>query len=219
MVSSYLYKKLIRPIFVIRSSPHSVALGVSLGLFIGLTPTVGLQMILVLVIGTIIHANRIIAILLTWISNPLTFLPMYYGYYWIGAMIFGRDIWTFASFSKKMDELVVARQELGYLGMFKLLGSDVFLPMTIGSVIIALVVAIPAYPLTRRALRRHKERRAARRRERRARLEAQRAEAGETETPENGLRRESGGAEERQKQDPECVTTAAIESKAGGTSD
>lgn len=221
MVSSYLYKKLIRPIFIIRSSHHSVALGVSLGLFVGLTPTVGLQMVLVLVVGTLIKANRIIALILCWISNPLTFLPMYYGYYWLGAVIFGREIWTFRNFSQKMDELVVAKQELGYVGMFKLLGSDVFLPMTVGSIIIGLVVAIPAYPLTLRALRRHKARRDARRRERQARLAVQRAEEGGTGTPENGHIREAGVAEARQKEVPECVTTAAADTKTGtgGTRD
>lgn|GEM_PF-508498 len=156
-------KKLIRTVLLIRNSPHSLALGVALGLFIGLTPTVGIQMLLVVVIGTLIGANRIIALVLCWISNPLTFLPLYYLFYLLGAWILGTDLWTFVSFSRKMNDMIFVRDESGFMGVFRLFSYEVFGPMWLGSVIIALVVAVPSYPLTRRLVVRFRVQRSVRR--------------------------------------------------------
>ena len=83
----YFYKKFVQPIFTINDTPHSIALGVALGVFVALTPTMGAQMLIILVVGTLIKANRIIGVLLVWISNPVTIIPMYYGYYWLGGQV------------------------------------------------------------------------------------------------------------------------------------
>ncbi len=178
-VYRFFYKKLVRPIFVIRSSPHSIALGTSLGLFISLTPTVGFQMLLVLVIGTMIGANRIIAILLCWISNPITFLPMYYGYYYLGVKILGLDPWTFGSFQEKMNQFLETSQDLGYRGTIEMLRHDIIWPLWVGSLIIAVVTALPAYPLTRFLLKRFHRKRDEKRRARRARFLAEQASGEE----------------------------------------
>jgi uncharacterized protein (DUF2062 family) len=136
-------------------------------MFIALTPTVGFQMILVILIGTAINANRIIALILCWISNPLTFLPMYYGYYYLGAKILGRDLWIFSSFSRKMEEFLEAKQDLGYMGTIELFGSEFIWPLWVGSLILALVAAIPCYPAVLYAVRRQRRLREERRRARR----------------------------------------------------
>ncbi len=168
-VYRYFYKKLIRPIFTIRSSPHSIALGLAFGLFIALTPTVGFQMILVVVIGTLIKANRIIALVVVWISNPLTFIPMYYGYYSLGGWILGVELWAFDNFSLKFNEFLTTGEDHGYSTMAREFGSEIFYPLWVGSLIIAIVAAIPTYPLTRYALRRAREKKQALWKEARAR--------------------------------------------------
>ena len=50
-----LYERMVRPILQLNDSPHSISLGITLGLFIGLTPTVGLQMVIVVILGTLIR--------------------------------------------------------------------------------------------------------------------------------------------------------------------
>ena len=96
----------------------------ALGLFVSLTPTVGFQMVLVVVIGTLIRANRIVAVILCWISNPVTFLPMYYGYYYLGAKILDLDLWTFGNFSRKLQEFSAATRDLGYLETVRMFHRD-----------------------------------------------------------------------------------------------
>lgn len=157
-MSHFLYKKFIKPIFTINDTPHSIALGVVLGVFVALTPTVGFQMITVAVIGTFIKANRIIGVILCWISNPITFIPMYYGYYWVGGKVLATDLWTFGNFSEKMNGVLAARETVGYVEAFKQLGADTLLPMFVGSLIVATVFSIPLYPITLSALIKHRTR-------------------------------------------------------------
>ena len=157
----YIHKKLIRPIFTINGTPHSIALGAALGVFISLTPTVGIQMMTAVIIGTFIKANRIIAALLCWLSNPVTILPMYYSYYWLGGKILGIELWTFGNFSERLNELIATKEQLGYLTALKQLGFETALPLWVGSLIIATVLTLPIYPLTLYALRRHRRMRRA----------------------------------------------------------
>jgi uncharacterized protein (DUF2062 family) len=156
-VWNYLYNKLIRPIFTINDTPHSIALGVAFGMFVALTPTVGLQILTIAVIGTLIKANRIIGFILCWISNPITLIPMYYGYYWLGGKVLNIQLLTFGTFSDKIDRIVETTEKFGYLVLFKQLGYEFALPLWVGSLIIAFVVSAPLYPITRYALRRHRQ--------------------------------------------------------------
>lgn len=84
---SFVYNRLIKPIFEIKDSPHSISLGVALGLWIAFTPTIGIQMIMALIICTIFRANILIAIAMCWISNPVTMVPFYYTYYRVGLVV------------------------------------------------------------------------------------------------------------------------------------
>ena len=156
----YFHRKLIQPIFTINDTPHSIALGTALGIFIALTPTVGVQMALAVILGTLIRANRIIAVVLCWISNPVTFLPMYYGYYWLGGKVLGIDTWTFGNFSERFQDLMLTRERLGYIASIKQLGFETALPLWVGSLIVATVAALPAYPLVLVLLQRKRRRQA-----------------------------------------------------------
>ena len=155
------YNKIVRPIFTINDTPHAIALGVSLGVFIGFTPTVGYQMILVLLIGTLIRANRIVAVLLTWISNPITAIPLYYAYYWLGCKVMDVEIWTFSTFAPKVQGIWGGDPEASFwvrvLTVFSKLATEIGAPLFLGSFIIALVLAVPLYPWIRWLLKRHRK--------------------------------------------------------------
>ncbi len=65
-------------------SPHRLALGIALGFFVAWTPTIGLQMVIVVLLATALRANNRVGIALVWVSNPLTLIPIYLPNYWIG---------------------------------------------------------------------------------------------------------------------------------------
>jgi hypothetical protein len=65
-------------------TPHRIALGMAIALFVAFTPTIGLQMFIAVAIAALFRANKAICIPIVWISNPITALPIYYFCWWIG---------------------------------------------------------------------------------------------------------------------------------------
>lgn len=61
-----------------------LARGIAVGLFVALTPTVGLQTLLMLLFCALLRGNFLAAFAVSWISNPVTLAPLYFGYYLLG---------------------------------------------------------------------------------------------------------------------------------------
>ena len=96
------YDKLIKPIFSLKGSPHSIALGLAIGLWWALTPTVGIQMTVSFIFCTVARANVPIALAMCWVSNPVTFIPMYYGYYWLGLILLNTPATPWEEFKEQI---------------------------------------------------------------------------------------------------------------------
>ena len=58
-------------------TPHRIALGVAVGVFVAWTPTVGFQMILTIFLAWLLRANKLVGVPFAWISNPFTLIPIY----------------------------------------------------------------------------------------------------------------------------------------------
>ncbi|MEM9220215.1 MAG: DUF2062 domain-containing protein [Cyanobacteria bacterium P01_F01_bin.150] len=76
----YYYLRLIRQ----RGSAAAIARGLSAGVFAGLFPLFGLQTIIGIGIATICRGNKIIAAAATWVSNPLTYVPIFFFNFRVG---------------------------------------------------------------------------------------------------------------------------------------
>ena len=77
--AKYYYLKFLR----LQGDPHSLAMGVAIGLFVGITPTIPLHSALIIILAWPLRGNILAAfIAATAISNPLTWLPQYY-FSWI----------------------------------------------------------------------------------------------------------------------------------------
>lgn len=91
--------------------PEGLARGVAIGLFAGLTPIVGFQTAVILLACLLLRANFPAAFTVSWISNPLTVAPLYWGFHEIGRVIF-QHIPLFSSDQVYMqglgDEMVFA---------------------------------------------------------------------------------------------------------------
>jgi uncharacterized protein len=71
--------------------PHRLALGVAIGVFVTFTPTVGFQMVIAVFLAWWLRANKAVGVPVVWISNPATFVPIYYSCYWVGRHILGKN--------------------------------------------------------------------------------------------------------------------------------
>jgi hypothetical protein len=152
-------KELIRRILRIDDTPHSIAFGTSIGMLIAMTPTIGIQVIVAAAVCTALRANRLAGIVMVFISNPLTMVPIYWADYWLGAKLIG------AAMISKEDFAAIWRRitDAGMIGWvreaFVVLTGEIFLPMMLGGTLIGLALAVPLYPITFRAVTARRRRR------------------------------------------------------------
>ena len=83
----YLYLRLIR----LRSTTPAIARGLAVGVFAGLFPFFGAQTIFGLVLAMAVRGNKLTAAVGTWISNPLTYVPIYVFNFNVGQLILGTN--------------------------------------------------------------------------------------------------------------------------------
>jgi len=163
-------EKIIRPILEAKDTPESIAMGVAVGMFVALTPTVGVQMAIAVFIGTLMNRytrfkmNRVVAIAMCWVSNPVTVIPIYYGFLWLGWIVMGRGLvppMTVTEWNNILSKHMTnnADTALGYVkGMLFAGIGELAIPMWIGAMIIATIISIPLYPITKRAVIRYRSR-------------------------------------------------------------
>ncbi|AFY69516.1 Protein of unknown function DUF2062 [Thalassoporum mexicanum PCC 7367] len=81
----YIYLRVIRS----NSSPKSIARGLAAGVFSGMFPFFGLQTIIALVLAFVLRGNKLVAAIATWISNPITYIPLYMFNFYLGKWLLG----------------------------------------------------------------------------------------------------------------------------------
>jgi uncharacterized protein (DUF2062 family) len=164
----------------LRGSPRAIAGGVGVGLVVAFTPTIGFQGLLALAIATLLNVNRPVAVVLTWLTNPLTIPPVYAFTYYLGSFF-----WPGPGMAEATRAMREAAGELASLDLLALraqldvlvgLGIDIFVPMWIGGFLVGGVATAIAYPLTLRAVVEFRGRRARRRTTRKSRRSAKAAQ-------------------------------------------
>lgn len=75
----------------LRGLPEEIAKGVALGIFIGMTPTFGFQMVIALFFAYLLRENRLAALLGVWVTNPVTAPFIYAIEYEMGRILLGME--------------------------------------------------------------------------------------------------------------------------------
>ncbi len=70
-------------------TPGERARGLAVGVFSGCFPLFGFQIVLGILLSTILKGNRLLAVSGTWISNPMTYLPLFWFNYNVGCFFLG----------------------------------------------------------------------------------------------------------------------------------
>jgi uncharacterized protein len=163
----------------IHDTPHSIAMGVSIGTFLGWGPLYGAHTILALAVAALARCNKAAAVLACWVNNPVTMVPLLYLQYLLGSLtIFGNASgggWkTIVKLKDSLAQVSLFRfgESMHHLGDSVRAGWEVFWPWLVGSLISSTVLAALAYPVAKRAVIRHRHRAELRRAERHCRLQA-----------------------------------------------
>ncbi|MBD2093194.1 DUF2062 domain-containing protein [Microcoleus sp. FACHB-1515] len=80
----YFYYRLMR----LEGSTEAIARGFAVGVFAGLFPLFGLQTIIGIALAILVRGNKIMAAAGTWISNPITNLPIFFFNFKVGSWLF-----------------------------------------------------------------------------------------------------------------------------------
>ena len=145
-----------------KDPPHKIALGLALGIFIGFLPIMGIQMATVSILAIPLRANLKAALVGVWISNPFTFIPLYYANYLFGRLFVPSTAVTWEEFSGVISHASewnwsALRDSLSNLID---MGTDILVPLWVGSAILGVVFGVPTYILTFRFVVRHRAKRA-----------------------------------------------------------
>jgi uncharacterized protein (DUF2062 family) len=165
VIEKLIKEKLFNPVLHSTAPVSEVSLGVAIGVFLGLTPTVGLQMYLVALVWCIYryifcrHFNLPVGVAMVWISNPLTMVPLYYLFlvtgYWL---LETQNSISYELFTEYLGHIssMEGTWEMIFAGARFLL-IDLGWPMIIGSLVYAVPGFIISYVMTERIVTSHRK--------------------------------------------------------------
>ena len=70
-------------------TPGQRARGLAAGIFCGCFPIFGFQTLLGIALASVVRGNHILAAAGTWISNPFTYVPLFWFNFRVGALVLG----------------------------------------------------------------------------------------------------------------------------------
>ncbi len=85
----YWWQEFQRQLRELRGQPHEISLGMAIGVFIGITPTMPFHTVLAVSLALLLRASKLAAVLGVWVCNPLTIPLFYYGSYRLGRFVLG----------------------------------------------------------------------------------------------------------------------------------
>ena len=122
-------------------TPGQRARGVAAGVFCGCYPFFGLQTILSIGIASLVRGNHLLAAAGTLISNPLTYVPLYWFNYQLGSWLLGTK--TNAAVFNDLNRSNLWQQGWSFTQRL-LLGS------TVVGAVLALMLGVAAYVIFQR---------------------------------------------------------------------
>lgn len=143
----------LKKVFQLEDTPKSIAKGVALGVLIGMTPTVGIQWLAVLILSKLLKANMPAALSVIWFSNPLTLAPIYWLDYRVGLFLRGGTAVSDGAWQAAVDAI-----SEGLFDAFPEIlnfGLEIFGTAMLGGLFLGTALAIPLYFLTKYMVRRH----------------------------------------------------------------
>ena len=130
------WKRLLRYVYVrflrMRSSPKAIARGVAAGAFAGSFPLLGLQTFVGIAIASCVRGNKVVAAASTWVSNPITYVPLFALNYHIGRMLL------------RLPPTKLPATAVG-LDVWMSMGMGVGMALMLGSLIVGIVLSAVGY--------------------------------------------------------------------------
>ena len=143
----YIINQWIHRLIHLNESPYRIAMGCACGIFCSALPIFG-QTFISMIAALVLRASVIASLPWTWISNPLTTLPMWYGGYRLG-------IWIMPGKQKplsytEIQALMQNFDQMDWTQGLSLLSTELWealQPLWLGTVVMGLAMAAPSFIL------------------------------------------------------------------------
>jgi uncharacterized protein len=142
----------LRRLVRLRASPHEIALGCAAGAFVSITPLLGVQTLLAIVLATLLRASVPAAVLGTFVGNPLSWPFIWASTYAMGMQIVGLNgVFDPATFQRDVAVVwsAVLERSPHVLDAMATLLWPLLWPMLAGSVPVGLLTAVVVYYISR----------------------------------------------------------------------
>jgi uncharacterized protein (DUF2062 family) len=139
-LQKYNLREFVKRVKRLEGDPHYIAMGMAIGVFVGITPTMPFHTVIAVALAFILRGSKAAAALGVWFCNPITAPFFYLGSYKTGMFILGHS----APFDVKYESV---------LELIKL-GTDVTMAMIVGGIILGILPGIAAYFITRNIITR-----------------------------------------------------------------
>ena len=130
------YQPLIIRFKALQGDPHYIAMGMGIGIFVAITPTIPFHTAIALAMAFLLKGSKPAAAIGVWFNNPITIPPFYYGSYKVGCLMIG-----------KSTDLDMSNPSISSLMQ---MGLDVAIAAIGGGVILGIISGIVAYYITLR---------------------------------------------------------------------
>ena len=141
------FKDLLQKLLHIKDTPERTALAYSIGIFLGYSPFLGFHTLLGLAIAFLCKLNRVAVLLGAWSNIPWWLVPYYMVATWIGMWVIG-----FQPENQSLKEMFQSGVEQGFLSSnfwTQVISQwGLLLSFMIGSLILAFLLSLIAYPLS-----------------------------------------------------------------------
>ncbi len=143
-LSKYYFRRIQR----LKGNPYALAGGFAIGVFIGITPTIPLHTVIIIVLTLLTRTSTISAILSSWIvCNPLTYFPIYYFSLVIGNAVTPYSL-NWQKIKTALESLVSSESFGSSIEYVTSLGFEAGIVMVAGGSILAIPFTIASYYLS-----------------------------------------------------------------------
>ena len=164
-----IHERIVQPIIASNAPVSQLSWGIAVGTFVGLTPTMGVQMYLAAMIWAVSRYilqfpfNLPVAVALVWITNPITVVPIYYVFLVTGSLLLQHgEALSYAHFAENFQRIAAMEDTLeSIVEGTRFLLVDLGWPMVVGGLAYAVPGAIFGYFLTSRLVTLHRRQKAA----------------------------------------------------------
>jgi uncharacterized protein (DUF2062 family) len=128
------FRERFRQVLYIKDSPNKISTAFALGVFLGMSPLIGIHTLLGIAFAWLFGLNRIVTLVGVYVTNPWTIIPIYTFGTWVGARLLGINH-------------LIPPIDWAHVTFFELISkfSNVILPFLIGTTFVGTISAIVSY--------------------------------------------------------------------------